>query len=90
MEFRPEGNRGGVCRCGIGIRGGPELFEAREEVGEIFLGEMLPLLGKRVPERGEFGSGAEEFLGVGEEPGLNANALLKVFEEGVKASLFGG
>jgi hypothetical protein len=64
-------------------------MKAGEELSEIFLGEPLPLLGERFPERGEFRSGAQERLGIRNEGGLNANALLKVTEEGVKANLIG-
>jgi hypothetical protein len=90
MEFRPEGCRGGVHGGGIGLCGGPEVFDTREEGGEFFLGELPSLVGERVPERGEVGGGAEKSFWIADEPCLNANALLKVFEEGVKAGLFGG
>jgi hypothetical protein len=47
------------------------------------------LFGERVPERGQVYGRLENAVGIwfSQKTGLNANALLKVIEEGVKAGL---
>ena len=89
MELGAELGGGGCSRLGVGIGRGAEFFEAVLKRGGFLRGQQLALLGECIPEGFQLGSGFEEGLRIGwrEEAGLNANALLKVFEEGVKAGL---